>query len=359
MKFDSLFSNKTYISIMSILILISGFSCSDININNQKSQTVDSIQSQLDDLINKLEKNNIKIVHPLSKDSIQNGVEMNYKHDMKGLDFSDEVIEAFQSLNHDFLEYENILSSNLYPINKKISSDKDINNSDNQISKFQEEKVTLKNLYQQNEENYKKLCHLHNENHYNNAENANKNQTNNNSFTRKYYEEIESLTSDISNSFDTFDKLEKVDENKKIVKEKITMIQEMKETISRMKEKIDSIKNNNKVLSEKRQNIKNLSEKIVSLYNNYLNLEKTINLKAKGDLEKIKKILAESHKSDNSIQKYFNAYDEILKFFNKINLQKNYLIEQSKFEEIKDKFETFGKFVTKINNSDKLSSEIR
>lgn len=273
---------------------------------------------------------------------------------IKGLDFSDEVIEAFQSLNHDFLEYENILSND-----SSVKDNKDSSDHYGVVSaKFQQEKNRIKNLYQQNEENFKKICNLHSENHVNNAD-ITINKDKNNSFSKKYYEEIESLTSDISKSFDTFDKLEKVEEKKKIVNEKLVMIKQMKETISQMKEKIDAIQNKKNVLSEKRQNIKEISENILGLYNKYLNLEKTINLKAREDLEKIKIMVAESNKSNGDIQKYFTVYDEIMKFFNKIDLQENELIEQSKVEEIKDRFETLGKFISKINESDRLSNEIR
>lgn len=357
MKFDSLFNNRRFIAILALLIFFSGFSCSNLSLWSQKNQALNTIQNQLDDLINKLEKNNINTIQPMLKEA--NKKEINHGiTSIKGLDFSDEVIEAFQSLNHDFLEYENILSNDFNTEVENSFSNQNGIVSGGKKAKFQEEKHRIKNLYQQNEENFKKICKLHNENQNNNP-NITIRMDPNNPFTNKYYDEIESLTNDISKSFDTFDKLEKVEEKKRIVKQKLTMIQQMKETISQMKEKIEAIMNKKNVLSEKRQNIKEISEKIVGLYNRYLSLETTMNSKAKDDLEKINKMIAESHKYDGDIQKYFLVYDEIMKFFNRINLQKNELVEQNKVEEIKEKYEMLGKFISKINDSDRLSAEIR
>lgn len=343
MKLNNLFNNRSFIAILALLILISGFSCSNLNLGNQNNQALDIIQNQLDDLICKLEKNNLKDIQTIPNENSQNANDKTNSI-IKSLDFSEEVIEAFQSLNHDFLEYENILSSD--------------SNGNNQ-NDFSEEKDRIKSLYHQNEENFKKICNLHKENQSNNEDISNKTDSNNKSFNKKYFEEIESLTNDISMSFDTFDKLEKIEENKEILKEKLAMIQEMKEKISDMKQRLDLIKNKKNALSEKRQKIKEISEKILGLYNKYLHLEKTINLKAKVDLEKLKNMMAESHKSDEYIKKYFSVYDEFIKFFNKISIQKNDMIEQSKVEEIKDKFESLGKFISKINASDNISSDIR
>ncbi len=358
MKYTNLLNNKSFIAIFALMILISGFSFSNINLGYQKNQDLDIIQNQLDDLISNLEKNNTNSIQALVNDANKNEIN-GVKSKIKGLDFSDEVIEAFQSLNHDFLEYESILSYNSSPKAQHDSSELNGFISNNKIVKFQEEKDKIKNLYHQNEENFKKICNLHNENHSINNDILNKKDAENNLSTKKYYEEIESLTSDISTSFDTFDKLEKIEVNKKIVKEKLAMIQEMKENISLMKEKIDSIQNKKNALSDKRQNIKEITKKIFNLYNKYLNLDKTINLKAKVVLEKIKNKIDESHKSSETIEKHLSVYNLLIKFYEQINLDKNHLIEESEVEDIKDKFETLGKFISKINNSDSLSAKIR
>lgn len=346
MKFENLFCNKSYIVVLSILILISGFSSKRDLINNN-NQAIESIQDQLDELINKLEKKNINNFQPILKDANQKG-SINNKFNITRLDFSDEVIEAFQSLNHDFLEYENILSSKL-----------DSKNEFNYSSRENEENNRIKNLYNKNEENFRKLCNLHNENNFSQIENNIKKDGKQNSSTKKYYEEIESLTSDISNSFETFDKLEKIEENKKLVKEKLSILQEIKEAIYQMKDKIDAIKNKKIVLAQKRQNIKEISERLFKLYEKYLSLEKTINLKTKVDLNKIKNMISESHKSNQNIQNYLTMYDEILKFYKKINIKENDKIQKSNVEDMKNKFENIGKFLSKINDSDEISTQIR
>ncbi len=349
---------RKFLALCSIIIFVSSLSSITKKSSTQKDQAVDIIQNQLENLISKLEKRDKYDIQPLISNESTIG-------NINGLDFSDEVIEAFHSLNHDFLEYQNILSNNT--LNNHDTDDWDnlgvIKNFDldNNLNNFQEQKKRIKNLYEQNEENFKKLCVLHEDNNSkDDANNSNipKDEVNDVN-TKRYYNEIESLTSDISLSFESFDKLEKIEENKKNIKQKISMIREMEKSISEMKEKIDTVKKNKIIVNQKRENIRQVTEKILNLYNRYLNLEKNIDIKAKEELENIKRIVNDSNNSNQTIQKYIFLYNKILNFYKNINTEKKTLVEEDREEEIQEKFEIFGRYISRINNSDKLSLQIR
>jgi hypothetical protein len=88
-------------------------------------------------------------------------------------------------------------------------------------------------------------------------------------------------------------------------------------------------------------------------------LEKNIDIKAKEELENIKRIVNDSNNSNQTIQKYIFLYNKILNFYKNINTEKKTLVEEDREEEIQEKFEIFGRYISRINNSDKLSLQIR
>jgi len=360
MKFTNFSNLKSFVGICPFLIvLIFTVTSSTSNLPINKSQAIDLIQNQLDDLIQKFENNNnINSNQPLISDNKISLINTN--SNVNSMDFSDEVIDAFQSLNHDFLEYENILMNDVKGENKSrnILNKLEKSKNNDKISLFQEENNKIKHLYETNERNFKKLNNLHNDNLVNTNE-LNKNGLTNDSNTNKYYDEIESLTSDISNSFESFEKLEKIEEKKKIINQKITLIHDIQQSLSNMKENIELIKNEkNEVIAQKGK-VHDLAEKLYDLYNQYLSLEKNIDSKSQEDLDKIKKIINSSHATEENIKNYYYVLGEFNKFYDKIKGDEIDLEKVKKEEEINNKFEIFGKFISQIYESDNKNIAIR
>lgn len=100
MKFAKFFRLKIFL----LLIILSQFYA----FKSQFRTHLNNLQNDLDLLINQLQNN--KIDQIVKKEFSRKPISEMLESNKKG--FEDKIFNAFQSVNHDFIEYENILNEN-------------------------------------------------------------------------------------------------------------------------------------------------------------------------------------------------------------------------------------------------------
>lgn len=344
--FIGIFGLKNLLVFLSLAILI--FTSNTNKMKTLANDTGIQIQNSLDELIKKLEKNNIDNNYlPISLDNISKSNQDRERDNskLKSLDFSDEIVDAFQKLNDDFLEYENLVT-------EKKSHNYFENHNDemkNILNKFSVENSRMKNSFNNNNKAGLKKLRSYNENTY-------KSVSNNNPSTNKYYEEIDILSKDISNTFENYDKIELNSNKKKEIKQKLDVIKQIKNSLYQLHDKIQIVNNKQSSYDSKKEKMIDLANKIMELHNKYMNLEKKVDSKTIGEFQKIKEMVTQSSNSEKNMKEYMNIYKYMSDFYRKINLEGNGAI---KSKELNQNIENLEKILADINRSDMIAKQIR
>jgi hypothetical protein len=276
--------------------------------SQSKIQALQNINSELDNLIGKLDEGNL--------DGIISSTAKNHSQiipQTPNQDFSDEIFNAFQSLNHDFLEYEDMLNTTSQTGNKSE--------------------------FYSNEQNFKKFCNLHN-----NTQSGTCNKT-------SYLNEVEQLTNDIERTVSTISKLKKNDNQQKEIAEKIQLIETMKVGILKLSESLQILHKHKNSVRNNLQNVNKMISNMIELYDKYLDLERNVKVKLENELLGIKNDFLNSLDQDHNINKYMKIFQSLNGFYEKI--------KKGKEQMDPGRYEMYNRFIKQIAAIDSSSSFLK
>jgi hypothetical protein len=288
---------------MILLVTMKQIDTDDFRINPTKieensNDVVNLINEEISDLITNIDKKQNE-QKSLTKDKEYNGYYTGNNNDLHS-----DILNVFQSLNHDFLEYEDLLN-----LGEKNST----------------EVETLRNSYKEYNEKY-----------------ATKSEFN-------YYSEVGQLTTQIEQTLKAIDKIDDNDKEEIKLKTKIKMIQSIKQTLSELKQKLTHVKENKILVKEKINKVKQMFNKILILYDDYISLEKDVDSNLKKNLSELENEYNDSHFYSTKIVDYTKYFNKIESFYLKLN--------NTDSNTEKQKYLVYNTFIKQINTMDE-SNEI-
>lgn len=335
MKFNIPKNKQKVIQITLSLMLIT-FALASKNKITDKSMGPIIIENQLDLLINKLENR-----EQLSNSSnVLNETNMEKPEIRKKSHLQDEVVNALNDLNKDFIEYDMILSKEK---GHKISMKNQRVFSSNETHKFPKE-----NLTRVRESNFSVVTYDKKP-----AADLTKKEKEDNVIidsSKNYLNEVNSLTTNIDESLNTFDEIDGYNKEKEKVLKKINDINSIRENVNNLKGEIDAIKNDKKILKEKISSIKNISHKLLKQYNNYLEIQGNKDKRIKDDLRDIKKDMEKSIQFNRNVDEFIQIFGKIINFRDRIDTEK--------VEDLIKKQEKFSGLIKKFDKKDAFNSNL-
>lgn len=250
-----------------------------------KLQTFTVINDELDSLINFLEKS------------------PNKQH--KDEDFNDKILNAFQSLNHDFLEYDDLLSDT---------------------------PTEVKQLLYNNEKNYSLLCKNH------------ENRPNEN-----FYNEAEDLTKQIEESIHSISKIEQNEDDQQEIKLRLNKINEIRKKLQVVKEQLDQLKTQKDQVHQNIESVRSSFSCLFNMYDRLLDNEKEIKGKYDKELNEIKNQFDESEEKKMKIKNYLELINRLEAF--------NYRISNTQGHSDKSRY--IEDLINQLNHLEKSSEIIK
>ena len=351
MKFNiSKAKQKIFQISICITLLISVCIATRNKITNKASASI-IIENQLDVLINKLE-NQVQLSNSTKTTNEKENEKIVFEKPeiRKKAQLQDEVVNALNDLNKDFVEYDMILSKE--KSQKKsttMSPPTPSKDAEGQSKKNYTEVVINKSSTPTPIEN-KVEIKVEIKKEEPKKEEVKKEDNIIIDSSKNYLNEVKDLTSNIDNSLNDFDAIDGYNKEKKVLEQKINHINAIKESVNNLKGEIDGIKKDKKIVKTKISSIKNISQKLMSQYHQYLEIRGNKDKEIQRDLKVIKMDLQKSFTVNNNIDDFLKTFAKIIIFNRKIDTEN--------FDDLNKKMEKFADLVKTFNKKDILNSNL-